>query len=103
MHDGSFAARRVVIEWGPYYRSFSPSSPSDIKARNKEEQEERKCSLPVEASTEDESFLGIKEAPSLIIPWWDASIPICHSHGHSRGVRRTQGEGQTSSQTNKKP
>lgn len=46
--------------------------------RQRREQEERKCSLAVEALTEDESFLGIKEVPSLIIPRWDASILICH-------------------------
>jgi len=58
---------------------------------------EKKCSLPVEALTEDESFLGIKEAPSLIIPWWDASIPIRHSHSagcHTGGGQRIQSEGQ---------
>ena len=51
----------------------------------------------MEALTEDESLLGIKEAPSLIIPWWDASIPIHHSHGagcHTRGGQGIQGEGQ---------
>lgn len=79
-----------------------PSSPSNIKARDKEEREERKCSLPVEALTEDESFPGIKEAPSLIIPWWDASIPACHSHGagrHAGGGQTLQGEGRNLSQS----
>lgn len=50
----------------------------------------------MEALTEDESLKGIKEAPSLIIPWWDASIPICHSYGagcHTGGGQGTQGEG----------
>lgn len=69
MHDEKIADRRLVIEWGLYLRSFSSSLPSDIKARDKEEQEKRKCTLPVGTLTEDESFQGIKEAPSLIIPW----------------------------------
>lgn len=87
---------------GTILKIFFPSSPSNIKARDKGEREERKCSLPVEALTEDESFLGIKEAPSLIIPWWDASIPIRHSHSagcHTRGGQRIQGEGQNVSQS----
>lgn len=58
---------------------------------------ERECSLPVEALTEDESFLEIKEAPPLIIPWWDASIPIHHrnSRGYqTKAGQRIQGRGQ---------
>lgn len=56
---------------------FPPFSPSNIKARDKEEQERRKCRLPLEALTEDESFRLIKEVPSLIIPlpWWACFSP----------------------------
>ncbi len=76
MHHSEESGNRM----GNILKILFPSSPSNIKARDKEEQEERKCSLAVETLTEDESFLRIKEAPSLIIPWWDASNPIPHSH-----------------------
>lgn len=69
-----------------------------IKHQGERQRRRGKCSLPVEALTEDESFPGIKEAPSLIIPWWDASVPICHSRSagcDTNGGQRIQGEGQS--------
>lgn len=64
---------------------FPPSSPSNIKARDKEEQERRKCRLSLEASTEDESFRLIKEVPSLIIPlpWWACFNPDSRAECHA--------------------
>lgn len=59
-----------------------------IKHQGERQRRRGKCSLPVEALTEDESFLGIKEAPSLIIPWWDASSP--HLPQSQRRMRHEQ-------------
>lgn len=65
-----------------------------IKHQGERQRRRGECSLPVEALTEDESLLGIKEAPSLIMPWWDASRLLRHSGSMGRhALERIQSEG----------
>lgn len=57
-----------------------------IKHQGERQRRRGECSLPVEALTEDESLRGIKEAPSLIMPWWDASRLLRRSGSTGRRV-----------------